>query len=186
MRPLSTTRTHRAHQVSVWDRQGIMAEQAVFMSAFADNVNSTRHLAASAPQSDDWQHALPLSTCGLRLDNEVVAVICGSSPASHTRALVANRSTQEVRTASCASGRGRSKRHREFNDIICLVLSRTNTPSVLELSRLAHQRKMTGWPDPHSMAMRKEFHTGCHRHRHYRRLVRPSNINDGWWRCRER
>ena len=26
----------------------------------------------------------------------------------------------------------------------------------------------------------------CHRHRHRRRLIAPSNIGEGWWRCRER
>ena len=59
---------------SVWDRPGIMADQAVVMSAFADNFNIARLLAASAPHSSDWLHALPLSNCGLRLDNEAVRV----------------------------------------------------------------------------------------------------------------
>ena len=43
---------------SVWDRPGIMADQAVAMSAFTDNFNRARLLAASAPHSGDWLHAL--------------------------------------------------------------------------------------------------------------------------------
>ena len=62
---------------SVWDRPGIMADQAVFMSAFTDNFNRAWLLAASATYSGDWLHALPLSTCGLRLDNEAVRVAVG-------------------------------------------------------------------------------------------------------------
>ena len=38
---------------SVWDRPGIMAVQAVVMSAFAENFNRARLLAASAPHSGD-------------------------------------------------------------------------------------------------------------------------------------
>ena len=62
---------------SVWDRPGIMADQAVVISAFTDNFNRARLLAASAPHSGDWLHALPLSTCGLRLDNEADRVAVG-------------------------------------------------------------------------------------------------------------
>ena len=51
-----------------------MEDHAVVMSAFTDNFNRAWLLAASAPHSSDWLHALPLSTCGLRLDNEAVAV----------------------------------------------------------------------------------------------------------------
>ena len=54
-----------------------MADQAVVMSAFTDDFNRARLLAASAPHSGDWLHALPLSTCGLRLDNEAVRVAVG-------------------------------------------------------------------------------------------------------------
>ena len=62
---------------SVWNRTGIMADQAVVMSAFTDNFNRARLLAASASHSGDWFRALPLSTCGLRLDNEAVRVDVG-------------------------------------------------------------------------------------------------------------
>ena len=39
---------------SVWDRPGIMADQAVVMSAFIYNFNRARLLAASAPHSGVW------------------------------------------------------------------------------------------------------------------------------------
>ena len=57
-----------------WDRTGIMADRTVVMSAFTNNFNRARLLAASAPHSGDWLHALSLSTCELRLDNEAVRV----------------------------------------------------------------------------------------------------------------
>ena len=62
---------------SVWDRPGIMADQAVVMSAFTDKFNRARLLAASAPHSGNWLQALTLLTCGLTLDNESVRVAVG-------------------------------------------------------------------------------------------------------------
>ena len=94
---------------SVWDRSGIMADQAVVMSAFTDNFNRARLLAALASHSGDWLHSLLLSTCGLRFDNEAVRVVLwvfvsASASANRTSALAANRLTKEVRTASRVSG----------------------------------------------------------------------------------
>ena len=54
-----------------------MADKAVVMSAFIDNFNRARLLAALEPYGGDWLHALPLSTCGLRLDKEAVRVAVG-------------------------------------------------------------------------------------------------------------
>ena len=34
-------------------------------------------IAVSAPHSGDWLHALPLATCGLKLDNEAIIVAVG-------------------------------------------------------------------------------------------------------------
>ena len=62
---------------SVWDRSEIMADQAVVMSVFTDNFNRAWLLAALAPHSGDWLHTLPLSTCGLRLDNEAIRAAVG-------------------------------------------------------------------------------------------------------------
>src|SRR5690349_11337346 len=39
--------------------------------------DKARLLAVSAPHSGDWLNALPLSSCGLRLDNEAVRVAVG-------------------------------------------------------------------------------------------------------------
>ena len=36
------------------------------------------------------------------------------------------------------------------------------------------------------MATWKERNMECHHHWHHHRLIPPSNIGEGWWRCRER
>ena len=103
---------------SVWDRPGIMADQAVVMSAFTDNFNRARLLAASAPHSGDWLRALPLSTCGLRLENEAVRVavglrlgtgLCEPNQCPCGKQVDA-RGTHGL---SCKRGAGRSIRHHE-------------------------------------------------------------------------
>ena len=129
---------------SVWDRTGIMADRTVVMSAFTNNFNRARHLAASAPHSGDWLHALPLSTCELRLDNELELLwIFVSAPASanRTSALVANRLTggRPIHTTS------RTQRHHISSADQSKHAIRSGTARTV-----AHRRKTTGRTDPHS------------------------------------
>jgi hypothetical protein len=96
-----------------------------------------RLLAVTAAHSGDWLHALPISSCGLRLDNEAVRVavglrlgaelcqpyqcICGASvDARGSRAL------------SCKRNPARSQRHHHMNDLIWRSLSKAGFPSVKE------------------------------------------------------
>ena len=122
---------------SVWDRPGIMADQAIVMSAFTDNFNRARLLPASAPHSGDWLHALSLSTCGLRLDNEAVRVAVGlhlgtSLCEPHQCPCGKQVDARGTHGLSCKRGAGRSIRHHKLNDIIHRALTRASTPSVLE------------------------------------------------------
>ena len=168
-----------------------MADQAVVISAFTDNFNRARHLAASAPHSDDWLHALPLSACGLRLDNEAVRVavsLCLGTSLCEPHQCPCGKQVDARGThgLSCKRGAGRSIRHHQLNDIIHRALTRASTPSVLEppgLSRTDGKR-----PDGLTLIpwqRRKEPYIGRYRHRHRRRLLPSSNIGEGWWRCRE-
>ena len=101
---------------SVWDRPGIVADQAVVLSAFTGNFNRARLLAASAPHSGDWLHALPLSTCGLRIDNEAVTVAVGfrlgtSLCEPHQCPCGKQVDARGTHALSCKLGAGRSIRH---------------------------------------------------------------------------
>ena len=114
-----------------------MTDQAVVMSAFTENVNRARLLAASAPHSGDWLHALPLSTCGLRLDNEAVilgvGLRLGTSLCEPHQCLCGKQvDARGTHGLSCQRGTGRSIRHHELNDIVYRALTRANTPSILE------------------------------------------------------
>ena len=94
-------------------------------------------MAASAPHSGDWLHALPLSTCGLRLDNEAVRVAVGlrlgtSLCEPHQCPCGKQVDARGTHGLSCKPGAGRSIRHHQHNDIIHRALMRASTPSVLE------------------------------------------------------
>ena len=60
-----------------WDRPFIDADKAFILSNAPDSHHRARLFAASAPHSGDWLNALPISTCGLRLDNESIRVAVG-------------------------------------------------------------------------------------------------------------
>ena len=114
-----------------------MADQAVVLSAFTDNFNRARLLAASASHSGDWLHALRLSTCGLRLDNEAVRVAVGlrlgtSLSEPHQCPCGKQVDARGTHGLSCKRRAGRSIRHHQLNDIIHRALTRASTPSVLE------------------------------------------------------
>ena len=53
-----------------WDRPGILADVAQVKSILSTPAQLASFLAASSPHSGDWLQALPISSCGLRLDNE--------------------------------------------------------------------------------------------------------------------
>ena len=65
--------------------------------------------AAAAPHSGDWLHAIPIISCGLRLDDESVRVAVGlwlgATFAFHMRAFVALRLMPVACMPSFANGR---------------------------------------------------------------------------------
>ena len=60
-----------------WDRPGILADQALVKSSLTTPSQSASFLAASSPHSGDWLFALPIASCGLRLDDEAVIIGVG-------------------------------------------------------------------------------------------------------------
>ena len=94
-------------------------------------------IATSAPHSGDWLLAIPISSCGLRLDDEAIRIavglrlgckigephdcVCGE--------LVDARGSHSL---SCKHGSGRLARHHSINDLIHRALIRANIPSIKE------------------------------------------------------
>jgi len=59
---------------SFWDRPGILASRAVVESFISDPVQMATFLAATAPHSGDWLSVLPVSSCGMKLNDDAVRV----------------------------------------------------------------------------------------------------------------
>ena len=73
----SSSRTSRL-QADAWDRPGIIQQaRSDLMNGTADSTARCRLVAVSAAHSGDWLHALPISACGLSLDDEAMRVAVG-------------------------------------------------------------------------------------------------------------
>ena len=53
-----------------WDRPGVLADRAIVESSLTTPLHRASFLAASSPHSGDWLFAMPITSCGLRLDDE--------------------------------------------------------------------------------------------------------------------
>ena len=72
-------------------------------------VDQARLLAVSTPHSGDWLHALPLSGCGLRLDDKAIHIAVGLVTAQSVR------SAQNVRQREMSDKTARNvRRNRTF------------------------------------------------------------------------
>ena len=60
-----------------WDHPGILADVAQVKSRLSTPAQLASFLAASSPHSGDWLQAMPISSCGLRLDDEAVRIGVG-------------------------------------------------------------------------------------------------------------
>ena len=60
-----------------WDEHGTQADRAAVGNRATGDLDRTRLTAVSAQHSGEWLHARPISSCGLRLDNEAIRVAVG-------------------------------------------------------------------------------------------------------------
>jgi len=62
---------------STWDRVATASERKAMTSSLSDATDKARLLSVASPHSSDWLHALPLSGCGLRLDDHAIHIAVG-------------------------------------------------------------------------------------------------------------
>jgi len=91
----------------------------------------------SAPHSGDWLHALPISSCGLRLDDEAVRVAVGLRLGArlcepHQCPCGAKVGPEGTHGLACRRSAGRTSRHHTLNDLVWRALGRANVPAVKE------------------------------------------------------
>ena len=128
-----------------WDRPGIEAIKASLLTSAPDNHHRARLLAVSAPHSGDWLHALPISSCGLRLDildNETIRVAVGlrlgvNLCQPHHCPCGAQVDARGTHGLACKRSSGRTTRHHHLNDLVWSGLLRAGVPSSKEPSGLS-------------------------------------------------
>jgi hypothetical protein len=107
------------------------------LSCHTDKYHQARLLAAKSAHSGDWLHAIPISSCGLRLNNEAVRVAVGLRLGTelcqpYKCSCGASVDTRGSHALSCRRNPGRSQRHHFVNDLIWRSLSKAGFPSIKE------------------------------------------------------
>ena len=133
--------TSIAHKQSAWDEPLITRVVERLVSSADNDLDKARILAASSPHSGEWLHALPISSCGLRLDNNSVRVAVAMRLGArvcepHSCPCGKGIDSSGSHALSCKSNPGRTMRHNYINDIIARALSRAEIPASKEPSGL--------------------------------------------------
>jgi hypothetical protein len=131
-----------ASSQKVWDRPSVDTDKALLLSSAPDLHHRARLLAVSAPHSGDWLLALPISSCGLRLDDEAIRVAVGlrlgvNLCVPHLCPCGAQVDSRGTHGLACKRSAGRTSRHHYLNDLIWRGLTRAGIPSSKEPSGLS-------------------------------------------------
>lgn len=120
-----------------WDKPCIDAEFFRLLSSQPEMHHKARLLALTAPHSGDWLHALPISACGLRLEDEDVRVAVGLRLGAtlcepHQCPCGAIVDPRGIHGLACKRSVGRVVRHHIINDLIWRALNKASVPSIKE------------------------------------------------------
>jgi hypothetical protein len=127
----------RSHQ-KAWDAPRVAHWQKYLLSSASDNRSHARLLAASTRESGYWLDAPPISSLGLRMEDNVVRIAAGlrlgvplvlPHDCAHCGSTVDDLGTHGL---SCRRSKGRHSRHASVNNIIQRALSSAGIPSHLE------------------------------------------------------
>ena len=126
----------------VWDSAKVQAAHTILLETAPSPECRARLLAVSCPESGAWLNALPISSVGLKMDDEVVRIavglrlglpLCRSHVCSSCGGEINQRGTHGL---SCRFSKGRHSRHAALNDIVKRALDSAKIPSHLEPSGL--------------------------------------------------
>ena len=120
-----------------WDAVAIAHGKTALDAHYIDPIDRARLVAVSAPHAGDWLNALPVTSCGLRLDDESIRVAVGLRLGcvlctAHRCSCGAIVDPRGIHGLSCWLAAGRLARHNALNDIIHRALGSAGVPSVLE------------------------------------------------------
>ena len=117
-----------------WDRPGVLADRVIVESGLTTPFHRTSFLAASSPHSGDWLFAMPITSCGLRLDDAAVRVGVGlrlglSLCVPHQCQCGSLVSSTGIHSFVCKKAPGRTARPHALNDLIARTLVSAGIPT---------------------------------------------------------
>ena len=121
-----------------WDAPRVLAAYEAILNAAPDVTARARLLAATKKESGAWLHAFPVSSLGLRMDNDVIRIamglrlgvtLCHPHFCRLCGAKVDHLGTHGL---SCRKSQGRHPRHAAINDLLKRSLASAKIPSHLE------------------------------------------------------
>ena len=122
---------------SFWDRPGIQSDRATVEAGLCSPLQHASFLAASSKHSGDWLFAMPIASCGLKLDNEAIRIavglrlglsLCVPHPC-HCGSMV---DAHGVHSFVCRHAPGRIARHQAFNDVVARAFASAGIPAAKE------------------------------------------------------
>ena len=127
---------------SHWDSACIKHGKEILISSASDDRTRARLLASCAPHSGDWIQALPITSCGLRLEDDAIRVAVGlrlgiNLCVPHQCPCGADVDATGLHGLACRRSAGRLARHQQLNDLLWRALSRANIPAQKEPSGLS-------------------------------------------------
>src|SRR6218665_3056320 len=126
-----------APKQSAWDKPLLDKIVADLLDRQPEQISQARLKAISAPHAGDWLLALPIASCRLRLDDEMVRVAAGLRLGvplcePHGCPCGAPVAADGHHGLSCPLGPGRLPRHVALNDLVFRSLVRAGYPSSKE------------------------------------------------------
>ena len=129
---------------SFWDAPVVASDRLRVETSFVEPFQVAAFKAATARHSGAWLHALPIASCGLKLDDEAIRVavdlrlgleVCIPHPCR----CGAQVDARGLHSFCCKQAPGRSSRHQVLNDLVARAITSTGTPVVKEPVGLSRQ-----------------------------------------------
>jgi len=125
-----------------WDRPGVEADRQLVENSYSTPVQRASLLAASTKHSGDWLFALPITSCGLRMEDEAVRIAIGLRlglelcvPHQCHCGLPVDAFGRHAFV--CKKAPGRAARHHALNDMVARSLSAAAVPNTKEPNGLS-------------------------------------------------
>jgi len=125
-----------------WDRPGVLEDKTRVEATHSSAYHRASFLAATTQHSGDWLFALPIASCGLKLDDEAVRVAVGlrlgldlcEPHQCHCGSVVDARG---LHSFVCKRAPGRAARHHALNDLVARSFAAAGVPVTKEPAGLS-------------------------------------------------